>query len=119
MIRVQPVSNTLQDHVVSQCSLSIWANSLARRKAAPDDVLDAYHFGRQRNPSQLMMPVAAGHQTAAIASTMLERSRSCRHCAPRWAGADFARTINVVLPVPGDVHQAQLRGATPCRRRGH
>lgn len=81
-----------------------------------------YHFGRQRNPSQLMMPwLRATPGCRGPTSTMLERSRSCRHCAPRWAGADCG---DDQCGVAGAGRCARagcgntVRARRPCRRRG-
>jgi hypothetical protein len=92
-------------------SLSLWANAWLAGKAAPDDVLDALSLWAPRQSVTAYDAVAAGHTglpwpdvhdagTVSLLQTL--RAAVGRPTAP--AGQYRMRgTINVVLPVPGDV----------------
>lgn len=96
-------------------SLSVWANAWLAGKAAPDDVLDALSLWAPKQTVTAYDSVAAGHtglpwpdvsDTGAVSLL-----RTLRTATGRPAGGGPARprgtigrgTINVVLPVPGDV----------------
>lgn len=90
-------------------SLSLWANAWLAGKAAPDDVLDALSLWAPKQSVTAYDAVAAGHTGLpwpdvhdAGTVTLLQTLRTA-------VGRSRARgTINVVLPVPGDV-----RGLAP------
>lgn len=94
-------------------SLSLWANAWLAGKAAPDDVLDALSVWAPKQSVTAYDAVAAGHTglpwpdvNDAGTVTLLQTLRAA---AGRPAGNGPLRgTINVVLPVPGDV-----RGLAP------
>ncbi|ORB72168.1 DUF2249 domain-containing protein [Mycobacterium scrofulaceum] len=98
-------------------SLSLWANAWLAGKAAPDDVLDALSVWAPKQSVTAYDAVAAGHTglpwpdvNDAGAVTLLQTLRAAvGRSAP---GADgwgrLCGTINVLLPVPGDV-----RGLAP------
>jgi hypothetical protein len=85
-------------------SLSLWANAWLAGKAAPDDVLDALSLWAPKQSVTAYDAVAAGHTglpwpdvhdagTVTLLQTL--RTAAGRPSAPG--------SINVVLPVPGDV----------------
>ena len=98
-------------------SLSVWANAWLAGKAAPDDVLDALSVWAPKQSVTAYDAVAAGHTGLpwpdvhdAGTVTLLQTLRAAvgrTGCPP--GGLDRLRgTINVILPVPGDV-----RGLAP------
>jgi hypothetical protein len=99
-------------------SLSMWANAWLAGKAAPDDVLDALSLWAPIQSVTAYDAVAAGHTglpwpdvndagTVSLLQTL--RAAVGRSSIPRpGTPATLRGTINVVLPVPGDV-----RGLTP------
>ncbi|MEE6139806.1 hypothetical protein SKC41_26195 [Mycobacterium sp. 050128] len=100
-------------------SLSVWANAWLAGKAAPDDVLDALSLWAPKQSVTAYDAVAAGHTglpwpdihdagTVSLLQTL--RAAVGRVTPPGTAAAPGALrgTINVVLPVPGDV-----RGLAP------
>ncbi|MEB4210386.1 hypothetical protein [Mycobacterium sp. 94-17] len=99
-------------------SLSLWANAWLAGKAAPDDVLDALSVWAPMQSVTAYDAVAAGHTGLpwpdvhdAGTVTLLQTLRAA---TPRPEGAGLMRgTINVVLPVPGDV-----RGLAPGTQFG-
>lgn len=98
-------------------SLSLWANAWLAGKAAPDDVLDALSVWAPKQSVTAYDAVAAGHTglpwpdvhdagTVTLLQTLraaVGRPTSTPGLPPLTRG-----TINVLLPVPGDV-----RGLTP------
>ncbi len=98
-------------------SLSLWANAWLAGKAAPDDVLDALSVWAPKQSVTAYDAVAAGHtglpwpdvhnagtvSLLQILRAAVGRPASAPDCPGRLRG-----TINVVLPVPGDV-----RGLAP------
>lgn len=98
-------------------SLSLWANAWLAGKAAPDDVLDALSVWAPKQSVTAYDAVAAGHTGLpwpdvhdAGTVTLLQMLRAAAgRSTPNPHGAGQLRgTINVVLPVPGDV-----RGLAP------
>ncbi|BBY00440.1 hypothetical protein [Mycobacterium seoulense] len=98
-------------------SLSLWANAWLAGKAAPDDVLDALSVWAPKQSVTAYDAVAAGHTGLpwpdvhdAGTVTLLQTLRAAvGRSTPAPGGPDPLRgTINVLLPVPGDV-----RGLTP------
>ncbi|WP_108922747.1 hypothetical protein [Mycobacterium montefiorense] len=100
-------------------SLSVWANAWLAGKAAPDDVLDALSLWAPKQSVTAYDAVAAGHTglpwpdvhdagTVSLLQTL--RAAVGRLTLPGATGASgpLPGTINVVLPVPGDV-----RGLAP------
>jgi hypothetical protein len=100
-------------------SLSVWANAWLAGKAAPDDVLDALSLWAPKQSVTAYDAVAAGHTglpwpdvhdagTVSLLQTL--RAAVGRLTPPVSAAtrAPLPGTINVVLPVPGD-----LRGLAP------
>jgi hypothetical protein len=96
-------------------SLSLWANAWLAGKAAPDDVLDALSVWAPTQSVTAYDAVAAGHTglpwpdvhdagTVCLLQTL--RAAVGRTTAPAPGG--LRGTINVALPVPGDV-----RGLAP------
>ena len=97
-------------------SLSVWANAWLAGKAAPDDVLDALSLWAPKQSVTAYDAVAAGHtglpwpdvHDAGTVSLL----QTLRAAVGRVGGAGSQSrvpgTINVVLPVPGDV-----RGLAP------
>ncbi|MDT7770178.1 MAG: hypothetical protein QOI30_3188, partial [Mycobacterium sp.] len=86
-------------------TLSVWANAWLAGMAAPDDVLDALSCWAPRQSVTAYDAVAAGHTglpwpdvTDAGAVSLLQTVRTAAGQA-----ATGAPSINVVLPVPGDV----------------
>ena len=103
-------------------SLSLWANAWLAGKAAPDDVLDALSLWAPKQSVTAYDAVAAGHTGLpwpdvhdAGTVTLLQTLRAA---VGRPAGPGFPchlrGTINVVLPVPGDV-----RGLAPGTQFEH
>ncbi len=85
-------------------SLSLWANAWLAGKAAPDDVLDALSLWAPKQSVTAYDAVAAGHtglpwpdvHDAGTVSLL----QTLRAAVGRAAAAG---TINVVMPIPGDV----------------
>jgi hypothetical protein len=98
-------------------SLSVWANAWLAGKAAPDDVLDALSVWAPKQSVTAYDAVAAGHTGLpwpdvhdAGTVTLLQTLRAAVG-RPTWAPGgplQLRGTINMVLPVPGDV-----RGLAP------
>jgi hypothetical protein len=100
-------------------SLSLWANAWLAGKAAPDDVLDALSLWAPKQSVTAYDAVAAGHTglpwpdvhdagTVSLLQTLRAAvGRPAVSASPGVAGR-LIGTINVVLPVPGDV-----RGLAP------
>ncbi len=94
-------------------SLSLWANAWLAGKAAPDDVLDALSLWAPKQSVTAYDAVAAGHTglpwpdvhdvgTVSLLQTL--RAAIGRPTSPSLGiPGRFRGTINVVLPVPGDV----------------
>ncbi len=94
-------------------SLSMWANAWLAGKAAPDDVLDALSLWAPIQSVTAYDAVAAGHTglpwpdvhdagTVSLLQTL--RAAVGRSTSAASGGPTTLRgTINVVLPVPGDV----------------
>jgi hypothetical protein len=95
-------------------SLSLWANAWLAGKAAPDDVLDALSLWAPKQSVTAYDAVAAGHTglpwpdvhdagTVSLLQTL--RAAVGRPSVPASPGVPgrLRGTINVVLPVPGDV----------------
>ena len=85
-------------------SLSMWANAWLAGKAAPDDVLDALSLWAPMQSVAAYDAVAAGHTglpwpdvNGAGTVSLLQTLRAA------VGGSRTSGTINVVLPVPGDV----------------
>jgi hypothetical protein len=104
-------------------SLSLWANAWLAGKAAPDDVLDALSLWAPKQSVTAYDAVAAGHTglpwpdvhdagTVSLLQTLrasVGRPTTSSAGPARPAGPRRLRgTINVILPVPGDV-----RGLAP------
>ncbi|OCB07574.1 hypothetical protein [Mycobacterium intracellulare] len=98
-------------------SLSLWANAWLAGKAAPDDVLDALSVWAPKQSVTAYDAVAAGYTglpwpdvSDAGTVTLLQTLRAAvgRPTSTRGAPPLMRGTINVVLPVPGDV-----RGLAP------
>src|ERR1700743_2261847 len=96
-------------------SLALWANAWLAGKAAPDDVLDALSLWAPIQSVTAYDAVAAGHTglpwpdvNDAGAGSLLERPRAARRRPAPGEPYRLRGTINVVLPVPGDV-----RGLAP------
>ncbi len=98
-------------------SLSLWANAWLAGKAAPDDVLDALSVWAPKQSVTAYDAVAAGHTglpwpdvhdagTVTLLQTL--RAAAGRPAAAPDGPGGLRGTINVVLPVPGDV-----RGLAP------
>ena len=93
-------------------SLSLWANAWLAGKAAPDDVLDALSLWAPKQSVTAYDAVAAGHtglpwpdvHDAGTVSLLQTLRTAVGRATSAPGGADrFRGTINVVLPVPGDV----------------
>lgn len=93
-------------------SLSLWANAWLAGKAAPDDVLDALSVWAPKQSVTAYDAVAAGHTGLpwpdvhdAGTVTLLQTLRAAvgRPTTPSGGSGPMRPTINVVLPVPGDV----------------
>jgi hypothetical protein len=98
-------------------SLALWANAWLAGKAAPDDVLDALSLWAPIQSVTAYDAVAAGHTGLpwpdvhdAGTVTLLQTLRAAVGRQPSAPGEPYRLrgTINVVLPVPGDV-----RGLAP------
>ncbi|MFZ1175394.1 MAG: hypothetical protein WAO15_03805 [Mycobacterium sp.] len=98
-------------------SLSLWANAWLAGKAAPDDVLDALSLWAPKQSVTAYDAVAAGHTGLpwpdvhdAGTVTLLQTLRAAvgRPVSAPDGPSRVRGTINVVLPVPGDV-----RGLAP------
>ena len=92
-------------------SLSLWANAWLAGKAAPDDVLDALSLWAPKQSVTAYDAVAAGdtglpwpdvHDAGTVSLLQTLRAAVGRPAAPRRPGR-LRGTINVVMPVPGDV----------------
>lgn len=97
-------------------SLSVWANAWLAGKAAPDDVLDALSLWAPKQSVTAYDAVAADHtglpwpdvhDAGSVSLLQTLRTAVGRAALPGGAGP-LRGTINVVLPVPGDV-----RGLAP------
>jgi hypothetical protein len=106
-------------------SLSLWANAWLAGKAAPDDVLDALSLWAPKQSVTAYDGVAAGHTGLpwpdvhdAGTVTLLQTLRAAvgRPAVSASSGVPcrLRGTINVVLPVPGDV-----RGLAPGTQFEH
>lgn len=96
-------------------SLSLWANAWLAGKAAPDDVLDALSLWAPKQSVTAYDAVAAGHTglpwpdvhdagTVSLLQTLRAAvGRPARSSAGPVGARRLRGTINVVLPVPGDV----------------
>ncbi|OSC40859.1 hypothetical protein [Mycobacterium decipiens] len=94
-------------------SLSMWANAWLAGKAAPDDVLDALSLWAPTQSVTAYDAVAAGHtglpwpdvqDTGTVSLLQTLRAAVGRPTVSTPAASHRLRgTINVVLPVPGDV----------------
>ncbi len=93
-------------------SLSLWANAWLAGKAAPDDVLDALSVWAAKQSVTAYDAVAAGHTglpwpdvhdagTVSLLQTL--RAAVGRTVSAPHGPGRLRETINVVLPVPGDV----------------
>ncbi|MGE2813640.1 hypothetical protein ACQI5H_00625 [Mycobacterium heidelbergense] len=93
-------------------SLSLWANAWLAGRAAPDDVLDALSLWAPKQSVTAYDAVAAGHTglpwpevhdagTVSLLQTL--RAAVGRPTTPVAAPRGLRGTINMVLPVPGDV----------------
>ncbi|OBH03230.1 MULTISPECIES: hypothetical protein [unclassified Mycobacterium] len=97
-------------------SLSLWANAWLAGKAAPDDVLDALSVWAPKQSVTAYDAVAAGHTGLpwpdvhdAGTVTLLQTLRAAVGRPAGSSAPDRLRgTVNIVLPVPGDV-----RGLAP------
>ncbi|ORV65847.1 hypothetical protein [Mycobacterium gastri] len=94
-------------------TLSMWANAWLAGKAAPDDLLDALSLWAPTQSVTAYDAVAAGHTglpwpdvdsagTVSLLATLRAAAGRGRTSAPGPPDRP-RRTINVVLPVPGDV----------------
>lgn len=105
-------------------SLSLWANAWLAGKAAPDDVLDALSLWAPKQSVTAYDAVAAGHTglpwpdvndagTVSLLQTL--RAAVGRPVVPTGPSVPgrLRGTINVLLPVPGDV-----RGLAPGTQFG-
>jgi hypothetical protein len=91
-------------------SLSMWANAWLAGKAAPDDVLDALSLWAPRQSVAAYDAVAAGHTGLpwpdvddAGTVCLLQTLRAAVGRKSSTSPGRLPGTINVVLPVPGDV----------------
>ncbi|MGO9385783.1 MAG: hypothetical protein ACLP4W_27835 [Mycobacterium sp.] len=95
-------------------SLSLWANAWLAGKAAPDDVLDALSLWAPKQSVTAYDAVAAGHtglpwpdvHDAGTVSLLQTLRAAVGRPTVSASAVDSPRlrgTINVVLPVPGDV----------------
>jgi hypothetical protein len=96
-------------------SLSLWANAWLAGKAAPDDVLDALSLWAPKQSVTAYDAVAAGHTglpwpdvhdagTVSLLQTLRTAvGRPATSSADPGGPRRLRGTINVVLPVPGDV----------------
>ena len=96
-------------------SLSLWANAWLAGKAAPDDVLDALSLWAPKQSVTAYDAVAPGHTglpwpdvhdagTVSLLQTLRTAvGRPATSSADPGGPRRLRGTINVVLPVPGDV----------------
>jgi hypothetical protein len=93
-------------------SLSVWANAWLAGKAAPDDVLDSLSVWAPKQSVTAYDAVAAGHTGLpwpdvhdAGTVTLLQTLRAAvgRPTSTLGGPESMRGTINVLLPVPGDV----------------
>lgn len=91
-------------------SLSVWANAWLAGKAAPDDVLDALSLWTPKQSVTAYDAVAAGRTglpwpdvNHAGAVSLLQTLRTATGRPAAGGPARLRGTINVLLPVPGDV----------------
>jgi hypothetical protein len=92
-------------------SLSLWANAWLAGKAAPDDVLDALSLWAPTQSVTAYDAVAAGHtglpwpdvHEAGTVSLLQTLRTAVGRPTPPGGPYRMRGTINVVLPVPGDV----------------
>ena len=91
-------------------SLSLWANAWLAGKAAPDDVLDALSLWAPKQSVTAYDAVAAGHTGLpwpdvddAGAVSLLQTLRTASGRPAAGGPVRLRGTINVLLPVPGDV----------------
>jgi hypothetical protein len=95
-------------------SLSLWANAWLAGKAAPDDVLDALSLWAPKQSVTAYDAVAAGHTglpwpdvhdagTVSLLQTLRAAVGRPAVSASPGVPCRLRGTINVVLPVPGDV----------------
>jgi hypothetical protein len=97
-------------------SLSLWANAWLAGKAAPDDVLDALSLWAPIQSVTAYDAVAAGHtglpwpdvHDAGTVSLLQTLRAAVGRTSVSPSSVPLRGTINVVLPVPGDV-----RGLAP------
>jgi hypothetical protein len=97
-------------------SLSLWANAWLAGKAAPDDVLDALSLWAPIQSVTAYDAVAAGHTglpwpdvlDAGTVSLLQTLRAAVGRTSVSGSSVPLQGTINVVLPVPGDV-----RGLAP------
>jgi hypothetical protein len=95
-------------------SLSLWANAWLAGKAAPDDVLDALSLWAPTQSVTAYDAVAAGHTGLPWPDVNDAGTVSLLQTLRAAVGPSRMRaTINVVLPVPGDV-----RGLAPGTQFG-
>jgi hypothetical protein len=95
-------------------SLSLWANAWLAGKAAPDDVLDALSLWAPTQSVTAYDAVAAGHTGLPWPDVNDAGTVSLLQTLRAAVGPSRTRaTINVVLPVPGDV-----RGLAPGTQFG-
>ncbi len=106
-------------------SLSLWANAWLAGKAAPDDVLDALSLWAPKQSVTAYDAVAAGHTglpwpdvhdagTVTLLQTLRAAVGRPAGSASPGVPCRLRGTINVVLPVPGDV-----RGLAPGTQFEH
>lgn len=92
-------------------SLSLWANAWLAGQAAPDDVLDALSVWAPTQSVTAYDAVAAGHtglpwpdvHDAGTVSLLQTLRAAVGRTTPASRQCGLRGTINVVLPVPGDV----------------
>lgn len=93
-------------------SLSMWANAWLAGKAAPDDVLDALSCWAPKQSVTAYDSVAAGHtglpwpdvnNAGAVSLLQTLRTAAGPPATSPAVGPPPRSTINLVLPVPGDV----------------
>lgn len=90
-------------------SLSLWANAWLAGKAAPDDVLDALSLWAPTQSVAAYDAVAAGHTGLPWPDVHAAGTVSLLQTLRAAVGASRTRgSINVVLPVPGDVRGLAL-----------
>ncbi|MDT5145426.1 MAG: hypothetical protein QOC58_71 [Mycobacterium sp.] len=85
-------------------SLSLWANAWLAGKAAPDDVLDALSLWAPKQSVTAYDAVAAGHTGLPWPDVHHAGTVSLLQTVRAAVGRPAAAgTINVVMPIPGDV----------------